>query len=277
MAIGEVGDGDRSLRTVAAYTDGNDKLHMCYTFDLLGPELSPAHVRRCVEAFEKSAAGWVCWAFSNHDVARHVSRFIRPGDDADRLAKFCATLLCALRGSICLYQGEELGLPEADIAFEDLRDPYGIRFWPGFKGRDGCRTPMVWEELAVYAGFSRVKPWLPIPEEHRVRAVSDQEYDPASVLAHYRRMLAFRREHPALLTGDIRFLEAPEGVLAFTRGAGSGRMLCIFNIGRENAAFDIPSGAGAAVPVEVPGFGASVPGAKGFSLQPLGVAFARIG
>jgi alpha-glucosidase len=134
MSIGEVGDGDRSLTTVAAYTDGNDKLNMCYTFDLLGPELSVAHISRCVEAFEHSRAGWVCWAFSNHDVARHISRFAKPGDDADHLAKFCVTLLCALRGSVCLYQGEELGLAEADIAFEDLRDPYGIRFWPGFRG-----------------------------------------------------------------------------------------------------------------------------------------------
>ena len=54
----------------------------------------------------------------------------------------------SLRGSVCLYQGEELGLTEADLAFEDLQDPYGIRFWPEFKGRDGCRTPMVWDSQA---------------------------------------------------------------------------------------------------------------------------------
>ena len=65
--------------------------------------------------------------------------------------------------------GEELGLQEADIAFEDLRDPYGIRFWPGFKGRDGCRTPMPWEADRPNAGFSTAKPWLPVPEDHRSR------------------------------------------------------------------------------------------------------------
>ncbi|MGN6471026.1 MAG: beta-galactosidase BglA [Rhizobiaceae bacterium] len=273
MSMGEIGDGDRSLNTVAAYTDGNDKLDMCYTFDLLGRALSPEHIRRCVEAFEHSRAGWVCWAFSNHDVARHVSRFAKPGDDGDRLAKFCATLLCALRGSICLYQGEELGLTEAEIAFEDLRDPYGIRFWPGFKGRDGCCTPMVWEELAVYAGFSRARPWLPIPQEHRVRAVSNQEYDPNSVLAHYRSTLVFRREHPVLVTGDIRFVEAPAGVLAFERGSGEDPMLCVFNIAREPMEFALPGIFGKARFIDVPGFPAPELKGKGVTLPPLGVAF----
>ena len=167
-SVGEVGDESRSLQTVAAYTQGGDKLNMCYTFDLLGPKFSAEHVRGCVEAFENAVVdGWVCWAFSNHDVVRHVSRWTKPGGDSDRVAKFSVDLLCSLRGSICLYQGEELGLTEADIAFEDLRDPYGIRFWPGFKGRDGCRTPMVWEADAQNAGFSIAKPWLPVPDNHR--------------------------------------------------------------------------------------------------------------
>ncbi|RUY15227.1 alpha-amylase family glycosyl hydrolase, partial [Mesorhizobium sp. M7A.F.Ca.CA.004.12.1.1] len=142
-AVGEIGDEGRSLQTLAAYTSGGDKLHMCYTFDLLGPQFSAAHVRGCVEAFEAAVSdGWVCWAFSNHDVVRHVSRWTRPGSDPDAVARFSIMLLSCLRGSICLYEGEELGLEEAELAYEDLRDPVGIRFWPGVKGRDGCRTPM---------------------------------------------------------------------------------------------------------------------------------------
>ena len=161
-SVGEVGDESRSLQTVAAYTEGGDKLHMCYTFDLLGPKFSAGHIRGCVEAFEKTVTdGWVCWAFSNHDVVRHVSRWTRPGDDPDAVAKFAIALLACLRGSICLYQGEELGLEEAEIAFEDLRDPYGIRFWPGFKGRDGCRTPMVWEAAARERGLLERKALAP--------------------------------------------------------------------------------------------------------------------
>src|SRR5690606_23964440 len=126
--VGEVGDGYRSLATVAAYTNGGDKLNMCYTFDLLSPNFSAAHIRGCVDAVEKSIKdGWICWAFSNHDVMRHVSRFTQEGDDPAHIAKLALSVLTSLRGSVCLYQGEELGLAEADLAFEDLRDPYGIR------------------------------------------------------------------------------------------------------------------------------------------------------
>ncbi|WP_245469746.1 alpha-amylase family glycosyl hydrolase, partial [Mesorhizobium sp. M7A.F.Ca.MR.362.00.0.0] len=208
-AVGEIGDEGRSLQTLAAYTSGGDKLHMCYTFDLLGPQFSAAHVRGCVEAFEAAVSdGWVCWAFSNHDVVRHVSRWTRPGSDPDAVARFSIMLLSCLRGSICLYEGEELGLEEAELAYEDLRDPVGIRFWPGVKGRDGCRTPMVWEAGADNAGFSTARPWLPIPASHRTRAVDVQNADTASVLKSYRTTLALRGEHEALVSGSIRFLDA---------------------------------------------------------------------
>lgn len=232
-AVGEVGDGARSLKTVAAYTEGGDKLNMCYTFDLLADDFDPAHIRRCVGAFEETVKeGWVCWAFSNHDVRRHVSRFTKSGDDPDRVAKFALTLLACLRGSICLYQGEELGLEEADLAFEDLRDPYGIRFWPGFKGRDGCRTPMPWNATLANGGFSQTKPWLPVPPAHLSRAV-DRQGAPDTVLAYYREMLAFRKAHPALVHGAIRFLDSDETTLAFERETAEERLLCVFNFARE--------------------------------------------
>ncbi len=236
MTVGEVGDGPRSLATVAAYTAGNKRLDMCYTFDLLGPTFSPDYVRRCVKAFEEEVAdGWVCWAFSNHDVQRHVTRWTRPGGDADLVARFSIALLSTLRGSICIYQGEELGLEEADIAFEDLRDPYGIRFWPGFKGRDGCRTPMVWEADEPHAGFSSAKPWLPVPEAHRVQSVDRMEADPASILHFYRACLAMRRSDAVLTRGDLSFVDGPEGVLVFTRTLGDEKIVCAFNFGDEAA------------------------------------------
>ncbi len=240
-AVGEIGDEGRSLQTLAAYTSGGDKLHMCYTFDLLGPQFSAAHVRGCVEAFEAAVSdGWVCWAFSNHDVVRHVSRWTQPGSDPDMVARFSIMLLCCLRGSICLYEGEELGLEEAELAFEDLRDPVGIRFWPGVKGRDGCRTPMVWEAGADNAGFSSGKPWLPVPASHRARAVDVQNADIASVLTFYRATLALRREHEALITGSIRFLDAEGDVLAFIREGGGERLLCVFNFAGVPANWPLP-------------------------------------
>ncbi|MCX8996632.1 alpha-glucosidase family protein [Rhizobiaceae bacterium BDR2-2] len=251
--VGEVGDGARSLQTVAAYTQGGDKLNMCYTFDLLSPDFTPGHIRRSVEGFFRAVSdGWVCWAFSNHDVERHVSRFMESEAERESIAKLALTLIATLKGSVCLYQGEELGLPEADLAFEDLRDPYGIRFWPAFKGRDGCRTPMVWEAGRAHGGFSTAKPWLPVPYEHAVLAVDAQEADPHSVLHHYRAALAFRKAHGVLRDGSITFLDAPEGVLAFVRENDTEKLLFVFNLGREAASFLIPPELGRTVPVAIP-------------------------
>jgi alpha-glucosidase len=142
-------------------------------------------------------------------------------------------LLGSLRGSICIYQGEELGLAEADVAFEDLQDPYGIRFWPKFKGRDGCRTPMVWDNAAQNAGFSTSKPWLPVSVEQSARAVNVQEDERGSMLNHYRAFLHFRRSHPALVKGEIAFVHADAHTLAFTRSYGNEKMLCAFNFSNK--------------------------------------------
>jgi alpha-glucosidase len=253
--VGEVGDGYRSLSTVAAYTNGGDKLNMCYTFDLLSPNFTAAHIRGCVEAVEKSIKdGWICWAFSNHDVMRHVSRFTQEGDDPARVAKLALSVLTSLRGSICLYQGEELGLAEADLAFEDLRDPYGIRFWPAFKGRDGCRTPMVWEHGQPFAGFSSVKPWLPVPSAHVDLAVDRQDGVSGSILSHYRQMLAFRKAHDVLVDGDIEFLATNQDLLAFTRTRGKDTFLFVFNLTRKPGHFTLPSKLKGLKAVAIPGF-----------------------
>lgn len=257
--VGEVGDGARSLKTVAAYTSGGDKLHMCYTFDLLGPDFTPSHIRHCVESFQKQVKdGWVCWAFSNHDVTRHVSRFVQQPQEREAVAQLAISVLSALRGSICLYQGEELGLPEAELAFEDLRDPYGIRFWPAFKGRDGCRTPMVWEEGKTQAGFSSAKPWLPVPAEHQALSIDVQERDGGSVLAHYRATLAFRKSHPALIDGDMEFLATNEDVLAFIRSKGDDRLLFVFNLRRGPQEIGLPKGHGVREVFPMPGLTGSV-------------------
>ncbi|MGX5664912.1 beta-galactosidase BglA [Rhizobium daejeonense] len=269
-SVGEVGDGARSLKTVAAYTAGGDKLHMCYTFDLLGPDFTPSHIRRCVEDFFRSVTdGWVCWAFSNHDVTRHASRFAQSEAERAKVAKLAISVLATLRGSICLYQGEELGLPEAELAFEDLRDPYGIRFWPAFKGRDGCRTPMPWRGEMANAGFTTAsKPWLPVPTEHAALAVDVQDGQQASVLEHYRAMLAFRKTHGALIDGDMQFLDAGDDVLAFIRANGEERLLFAFNMGRKAHKVALPAGVSVKQVLDLPGHGGTVE-KKSLHLAPL--------
>lgn len=244
-AVGEVGDSQYGLEIVGQYTSGNDKMQMCYAFEFLAPEpLTPKIVAETQKAFAAAAPeGWACWAFSNHDVVRHVTRWGADVGDRNAFAKQMAAILMTQRGSVCIYQGEELGLTEADIAYEDLQDPYGIEFWPEFKGRDGCRTPMVWDNVAQQAGFSTApKTWLPIPVEHTINAVSVQEGKAHSVLEHYRRFLAFRRAHPALVKGGMEFHEVGETALVYSRSLANETVLCVFNMSAEPARLSVPAG-----------------------------------
>jgi alpha-glucosidase len=144
---------------------------------------------------------------------RHASRW----NLSPAAQRGMTTLLMCLRGSACIYQGEELGLHEADVAFEDLQDPYGIQFWPEFKGRDGCRTPMVWTADNLNGGFSDARPWLPVSSEQLRNAVGEQEKHPDALLHHYRRAIAFRHAHPALASGTLEDLRAEGDVVSFVR------------------------------------------------------------
>jgi alpha-glucosidase len=237
--LGEISSED-SLATMAEYTSGR-RLHMGYSFELLSDDFSASYIRATVEGLEsRLTGGWPCWAISNHDVKRVLSRW---GGDAPApaLAKLLTALVASLRGTVCIYQGEELGLPEADLPFDELQDPYGIAFWPNFKGRDGCRTPMPWTD-ANGAGFSSAKPWLPIPNGHRALAVSRQDADPASVLHGFRDFMRWRRQHPALRVGDVRFLDAPEALLMFTRSHQGKAVLVAINLGAGAASIPIPAG-----------------------------------
>ena len=243
-AVGEVGDAQRGLEVVAAYTQGGRRVHMCYSFDFLGPEkITAERARDVLTRFGNVAAdGWSCWAFSNHDVIRHATRWTDGEADPAGYLKIVTALLFSLRGSVCIYQGEELGLPEADLAYEDLRDPYGIRFWPEFKGRDGCRTPMAWSSNEPNAGFSQGRPWLPVPAEHIRRSANTQEGDADSMLEHYRRLLALRRAHPALVSGEIEFIDTAGDAIAFIRRWAGDTMLCAFNLGHTEVTIDLPAG-----------------------------------
>ncbi|MEL6691098.1 MAG: alpha-amylase family glycosyl hydrolase, partial [Pseudomonadota bacterium] len=232
MVVGEISEtGDKALELMGDYTAGADRLHMAYSFELLGPNFSAGHFRRNVEQFFAAAPdSWPCWSFSNHDCVRHVSRWEDHGASSDVLARQSIALLCALEGNVGLYQGEELGQLESEMEYHELTDPPGLRFWPEVKGRDGCRTPMVWEADAQNAGFSEATPWLPVKAPQRARSVDVQEAANDSVLHTYRETLAFRRASEALRRGRTTFLDAPEPVLAFRRGED---LTCIFNLSPE--------------------------------------------
>jgi alpha-glucosidase len=239
-AVGEVGDAQYGLEILGQYTSGDELMHMCYAFEFLAQDKPTAE--RIVNVLQKvdevASDGWPCWAFSNHDVQRHASRWnLEPS--AQRMF---ATLIMCLRGSVCIYQGEELGLDEAYVGFEDLQDPYGIEFWPEYQGRDGCRTPMVWTTDNRNGGFSEAKPWLPVAPEQLAKSVAAQEADPDAILHHYRKAIKFRHAYPALESGQHSGLTAQDNVVSFFRYLNDETILCAFNVSNSPVEFTLPAG-----------------------------------
>jgi alpha-glucosidase len=183
-------------------------------------------------------------------------------------------MLLTLRGSVCIYQGEELGLTEAELQYEDLVDPYGITFWPEFKGRDGCRTPMVWHHKESHGGFSDARPWLPVYDEHYSAAVALQHAEENSVLTAYRAFLGWRRTQPVILKGDIEFLDSPKDTLVFTRSHGKQTLLVALNLSNRPATISLSS---AAAPVEsTPEFIGGQWQGNELKLEPWGSDIARL-
>lgn len=233
MMVGEVGEmGRRSIEIMGEYTEGKDRLHMAYSFAMLGPDFNAEHFRNCIEGFQSGAPyGHPYWSFSNHDVPRQVSRWAKHAVSEDSIARLACAMLMSFEGTIGIYQGEELGQTETELVFDELTDPPAIRYWPAVKGRDGCRTPMVWDATKTNAGFSDVAPWLPVKEPQAANAVAQQTDD--GIMAFYKSMIAYRKNSPALSTGSTSFINLPEPLLAFTREHKDQTMTCIFNLSRD--------------------------------------------
>ncbi|MEM5581131.1 alpha-glucosidase family protein [Roseibium sp. AS2] len=271
-SVGEIGADGQAVELTAAYTEAGKRIHMAYSFDLLTTQHSASHIRRIVEEMNAGIGdGWASWALSNHDVVRVGSRW-GDGLDLNRFAPLATALCASLRGSPCLYQGEELGLTQADVPFENLKDPYGIRFWPDYKGRDGCRTPMPWVNDNAHAGFSDADPWLPVAAEHRARAAFEQDRDATSILNRNRAFYAWRQDHQPLRKGDMTFLDSDGETLVFTRTYQGETILCAFNLGAEPAEVTVPDLA--LENIDAPGFTGTIDGAR-ISLNGLDAVFAR--
>jgi alpha-glucosidase len=193
------------------------------------------------------------WVLSNHDVMRHPSRYGRTAarswmanaryepdgaldlDLGTRRARAAALLMLALPGGAYVYQGEELGLPEVeDLPESALQDPIWERSGHTDRGRDGCRVPIPWSGQTATYGFSpddaTAEPWLPQPGDWAGLSVEAQTGGPTSMLELYRTALRVRRYHPALGDGTMTWLEAPEGVLSFSREPG---FVCVVNLSTE--------------------------------------------
>lgn len=243
FSMAEVG-GDHWAREMALYTQGSARLDSAYGFNFLYAEkLTPGLVVDALSVWpDKPGHGWPSWAFENHDAPRAISRWTTP-DRAASFARIKMLLLLTLRGNAILYQGEELGLPQVDIPFDRLVDPEAIANWPMTLSRDGVRTPMPWRSDAADRGFGSVDPWLPHGPEHAALAVDRQESDPHSLLHWTRRLVALRRDEPALRAGSIEIIRADEALLVFDRHhPASGTLRCAFNLSDAPVPFDAGAG-----------------------------------
>jgi alpha-glucosidase len=240
FTVAEVGGPDARAE-MHAFTAGGRHLDSAYGFDFLYADaLTPAVVREAVEQWpDADGTGWPSWAFENHDAPRAISRWVAP-DHRAAFGRMKIALLSCLRGNIFVYYGEELGLTQVPIAFEQLRDPEAIANWPLTLSRDGARVPMPWAAEAPALGFSTGTPWLPSGDDYPALAVDRQEADPGSLLHATRAALAFRRAHPALLTGTMTIVAATGTLLAFERAGGGKRLLVVVNFAAEPAEWDAP-------------------------------------
>ena len=148
----------------------------------------------------------------------------------------------ALPGGIYIYQGEELGLEDADLPDESRQDPVFFRTQGADKGRDGARVPLPWQK-GTFFGFSAGKPWLPMPESWIALDVASQREVSESSLNLYRTSLRIRASHPALqkshsadLSQSIKWLKSPSGILAFSRNPN---FVLISNTTDQSCTYDI--------------------------------------
>lgn len=231
----------------------DDEMHTAFNFDFMVQPWDASALRASIDrtlAAHAPMRAPATWVLSNHDVTRPVTRLGRadssfsfaakqfgtPTDLAigTRRARAAALLIAALPGSLYIYQGDELGLPEVEnLPLDAVRDPMFERNGRTAPGRDGCRVPLPWSAGAPHAGFGPADgadPWLPQPEGWAHYAVDVQEADPGSMLTLYREMLAHRRP----LRGDqlvwlteLAGLPLPPTVLAFERE----EVHCLTNLG----------------------------------------------
>jgi alpha-glucosidase len=238
--LAEVG-GDHALSEMHAFTAGNERLNSAYGFDFLYADRLTPKLAASVAHNWPDDAGWPTWAFENHDAPRAISRWANEADH-ELVARLKVLLLCALRGSIILYQGEELGMSQVDVPFDQLQDPEAITNWPHTLSRDGARTPMPWSNQGTYLGFSRVRPWLPLGANHEAMTVARQLADAHSILNFTRACLDFRKAHPALRRGSMEIHEAGEQLLVFDRVEEGEHLRCSFNLSASSVVRRDPEG-----------------------------------
>ncbi len=263
FTVAEVGGSDAE-QEMKRFTCDDRRLNSAYGFNFLyAPSLTPQVVVQALGQWpDVEGMGWPSWAFENHDAPRAISRWSAP-EHREAFGRLKAVLFAALRGNIILYQGEELGLGQVAIPFEQLRDPEAIANWPLTLSRDGARTPLPWKVQDQFGGFSAGEPWLPVGEDNLALAVDRQEADPESLLNLTRELLSLRNLHPALRLGSVEKCEADGALLLLDRAFAGERVRCLLNLSDKDIDLSADQANGeeliavnSATPNQLPPFGA---------------------
>jgi alpha-glucosidase len=224
-------------RLVAYYGRDLEGLHLPFNFALLSASWQARSIGQLIEEYEFAlpAGGWPNWVLGNHDRPRIASRI------GERQARCAAMLLFTLRGTPTIYYGDEIGMQQVTLSVGEIQDPFEKRV-PGLGvGRDGCRTPMQWND-GKFAGFSIAKPWLPVEPSYRNRNVAQQKDEPASMLQLYQRLIELRRTHRALQIGKYRPIKGLGELLLFVREYGDEKLLIALNMGQESMSVAFANG-----------------------------------
>jgi alpha-glucosidase len=202
-----------------------------FNFELLESHWHPRRFLNAVQRWEAALqTTWPNYVLNNHDNPRSATRYGR-GENDDRM-KVAATMLLTLRGTPFMYYGEEIGMRDIPISRSEILDPVGKHYWPFFKGRDGCRAPMQWDN-SLYSGFSQAKPWLKVHTDHDWRNVDAQRSDADSLFNFYRRLIQLRKDYPALRDGMFLPLnDEPRRLLAYLRKTDGQTILVALNFSR---------------------------------------------
>ena len=214
-----------------------DELHLGFNFLLVHSPFEPDALRKVVESTLVGipAGSWPVWTGGNHDVYRFPSRWC--GGDAVK-ARCALMMLLTLPGSVFLYYGDELGMPDTEVPKEHLQDPVGKKLYPVY-GRDPERTPMQWSPFPG-AGFTAPggEPWLPFGHTAACN-VEDQRRDPESMLSLCRDLVGLRAAVPDLRAGAYSRFAAEGGLWAWRRGD---RVVVAMNLGDDPARVDMANG-----------------------------------
>jgi alpha-glucosidase len=222
-------------RLIAYYGRDLDGVHLPFNFALLHADWNAGSVAALVDEYEAAlpAGGWPNWVLGNHDRTRIASRIGR------EQARIAAMLLLTLRGTPTLYYGDEIGMRQVAIPPGRVRDPFEKNV-PGIGvGRDGARTPMQWD-AGTFAGFSTSEPWLPISDDYRSHNVENDRRVLSSIYNLYRRLIAARREQPALTSGSYRRILIEGDLFLYSRELGSERIVIALNFGSHAISASLP-------------------------------------